>query len=129
MLTGSCVPIVVHCVKVLGVPLDDAPFCAQQVSNTVLSIQSDLDLLSRFENSHQRTKLAVYCCNTRITSLLRALPLTSSQSHLLDPDALCDHVMAVTLSFQDDDAHSPNATQHAQALQQICQEFAMVALV
>ena len=119
MLTGSCVPIVVLGVKVLGVPLGDAPFCAQQDSNTVLSIQSDLDLLSRFENRHQRTKLAVYCCNTRITYLTSYVLFPSrAPSHL---DALFDHFMAVSLSFQDDYAHSPHATHYAQALQQIRQ--------
>ena len=53
--------------------------------------------------------------------LLRALPLESSQPHLPDLDALFDHFMAVTLSFQDDYAHSPHATHYAHALQQIRQ--------
>ena len=121
MLPGSCIPIVVHGIKVLGVPLGDAPFCAQQVSNTVLSIQStstsfpDLRIVTNTPSQHCP---AVYCCNTRITYFLCALPLTSSQSHLPDLNALFDHFIAVTLSFQDDYAHSLYAIQYAQALQQ-----------
>ena len=46
-----------------------------QMRKTITFIQRDLDLLSTFDHLHQRTKLALYCCNSRIVYLPSALPI------------------------------------------------------
>lgn len=55
---------------------------------------------SAFPALHQRTKLALYCSNVRISYLLRALSLDLSLSLMPSLDTLFDHFMATTLHFE-----------------------------
>ena len=78
----------------------------------------DLTCLLAFPPLHQRIKLAIYCCNTRIMYLLRALPLATSDRHLQQYDTMFDNFMAQTLAFEDNYAHCQYSLAYTQALQQ-----------
>jgi hypothetical protein len=58
--------------------------------------------LTHFPLLHQRIKLAIYCCNTRITYLLRTVPLATALPNLPQHDKMFDNFMAATLAFEDD---------------------------
>jgi hypothetical protein len=54
---------------ILGCPVGSPEYWTVYLSKIVADIQKDLDELSAFPSLHQRTKLALHCCNTRITYL------------------------------------------------------------
>ncbi len=52
-------------------------------------------------NLHHPVKLALYCCNTRISYLLRAVPTPIIQPLMLPLDAAFESFFADSLSFED----------------------------
>ena len=92
-------------IKVLGCPLCTEDYCNQLVQSLISKIDRDLTCLLAFPPLHQRIELAIYCCNTRIMYLLRALPLATSDRHLQQYDTMFDNFMAQTLAFEDNYAH------------------------
>ena len=75
MQRGTAIPLARDGLPILGAPIGTSAYCTAQIRKTIASIQRDLDLLSTFDHRHQRTKLALYCCNSSIVYLLRELPL------------------------------------------------------
>ena len=63
---GTAIPLALDSLPILGAPIGTSAYCTAQISKTITSIQRDLDLLSTFDHRHQRRKLALYCCNSRI---------------------------------------------------------------
>ena len=119
MLNDDYIPIAQSGLKIVGVPLGTHQFCQQQLQKTILSIKADLDLLKNFDFLHQRVKLALYCCNTRITYLLRATPLVVSTLDLPALDTHFEDFMASTLHFEENYAHSQHSIAYKRALCQI----------
>jgi hypothetical protein len=76
-------------------------------------------MLIHFPHLHQRIKLAIYCCNTRISYLLQAVPPATAQPHLQQHDKMFDNFMATTLAFQDDYLQSAYLQHYNRALQQL----------
>ncbi len=80
---GVTIPIAHKGLKILrlGCPAGANSFCAAQLDLLGKSIDKDLDLPKDVQYLHQRTKLAIYCCNlnTRATYLARSLPLALSE--------------------------------------------------
>ncbi len=73
-------------------------------------IERDLDLMQDVQYLHQRTKLAIYCCNTSATHLARSLPLHISEPRISSLDRAFDSFMAHTLGFEldyDSGQHAP----------------------
>ena len=119
MLSGADIPIVQSSLQILGVPLETHQFCQQQIQNTILSIKADLDLFRAFDSLHQRVKLALYCCNTRINYLLRATSLVVSMLDLPALDTHFEDFMASTLNFEENYAHCEHSAAYMRALCQL----------
>ena len=111
-------PLKLDGIKVLGCPIGTQVYSASQLQKTIAKVQTDLDLLNHFPHLHQRIKLAIYCCNTRISYLLQAVSLATSHSHLQQHDKMFDNFMATTLAFQADYLQSSYAQHYTRALQQ-----------
>ena len=73
------------------------------------------------DHQHRRTKLALYCCNSRIVYLICALPLEVVRPELPQLDQLFDTFVASTLCFKEGYSESHHAVSHNRALQQVCQ--------
>jgi hypothetical protein len=109
--------------KVLGCPLGTSEFCSAHTNKVIANISADLDLLSQFPALHQRTKLAIYCSNARISYLLPALPLDLSLALMPSLDTSFDSFMAATIHFEPAYAQSSAAVQYSKALQQLRLRF------
>ncbi len=73
-------------------------------------IERDVGLLHEVQYLHKRTKLAIYCCNTRATHIARSLPFHMSEPRLSSLDSAFDSFMAHTLGFEldyDSGQHGP----------------------
>ena len=77
MQIGTAITLARDGHPVLSAPIGTSAYCTAQICKTITSesIQRHLHLLSTFDHRHQRTKLALYCCNSSIVYLLSALPL------------------------------------------------------
>jgi hypothetical protein len=64
------------------------------ISKIVADIQKDLDELTALQSSHQGTMLALYCCNTCITYLQRAVTLDLSLPLMPDFDERLEKFLA-----------------------------------
>ncbi len=60
--------------EMLGCPAGTDEFYTTRLDLSCSEIERDLDLLQDVQNLQQRTKLAIYCCNTRATHLARSHP-------------------------------------------------------
>jgi hypothetical protein len=118
MGNGEHFPLELTGIKILGCPIGTQMYCETQIRSTIAKIETDLQLLKDFKWLHQRAKLAIYCCNTRMTYLLRATPVLYTQRLAKVVDETFDHFMADLLSFESGYAVSNNATHYANALQQ-----------
>jgi hypothetical protein len=105
--------------KVLGCPL--VPVNSAAPTPTKSSPTSALiwTFLSQFPALHQRTKLAIYCSNARISYLLRAPPLDLFLDLMPSLDTFFDRFMEVTVSSEPAYAQSPAAAQYRKILQQL----------
>ena len=119
MPNGDSLPLQREGLNILGCPLGSSQYSTVHLNKIISDIQKDLDALTAFPALHQRTKLALYCCNTRITYLQRAVPLALSLPRMPDFDAQFDQFMATTLSFEDQYQTSPHSAHYVQALRQI----------
>ena len=87
MKSGTATPLARDGLPILGAPIGTSAYCTTQIRKTITSIQraGDLDLLSTFEFRHQRTKLALYCCNSAIHVLLqRVFQQSADYAHIDD---------------------------------------------
>ena len=119
MQSGTAIPLARDGLPILGAPIGTSAYCTAQIRKTIASIQRDLDLLSTFDHRHQRTKLALYCCNSRIVYLLRALPLEVVRPELPHLDQLFETFIASTLCFEEGYSVSRHAASYDRALQQV----------
>ena len=119
MPNGDCLPLHREGLNLLGCPIGSSQYSSVHLSRIVADIQKDLDALMAFPSLHQRTKLALYCCNTRITYLQRAVPLALSLPLMPDFDERFDQFMAKTLSFEDQYQSSLHSASYQRALRQI----------
>ena len=117
--TLAAIPLARDGLPILGAPIGTSAYCTAQIRKTITSIQRDLDLLSTFDHRHQRTKLALYCCNSRIVYLLRALPLEVVRPELPHLDQLFETFVASTLCFEEGYSVSRHAASYDRALQQV----------
>ena len=103
-------------IKLLGCPIGTPVFCQTTVDQSLDCIKADLVLLQSFPYLHQRMKLAIYCCNTRASYLLRSLPaaIIDGPTRLLDQ--VFDAFTAKTLSFEEDYAVSTHKDLYSAAL-------------
>ena len=101
MQIGTVSPLARDGLPIIGTPIGTSAYCTAHISKAITSIQRDLDLLSKFDHWHQRTKLPLYCCNSSIVYLLPALPLEVVLQELLHLDQLFDTFVASTLCFED----------------------------
>jgi hypothetical protein len=72
-------------------------------------------MLTSFPSLHQQTKLALYCCNTHITYLQKAVPFKGLALTLpLVPDfnERFDQFMAKLLNFEDKYGTSPHSASY-----------------
>ena len=113
------IPIAQQGLRVLGCPIGLDDYCSSQLDSLSRDIEHDLELLQSISYLHQRTKLAIYCCNTRPTYLLRALPLGITKPRMYRPDAVFDAFMASTLSFQRNYRQGEHKDTYAAALRQL----------
>ena len=97
---GDCIPLAHKGLKILGCPAGTDAFCTAHLDSSCKDIEHDLDLLHDIQYLHQRTKLAIYCCNTRATYLARSIPLHISESRPSNLDSAFDCFMAHTLGFE-----------------------------
>ena len=107
---GDTIPLAHKGLQVLGCPAGTDEFCTTRLDLSCSEIERDLDLLQEVQYLHQRTKLAIYCCNTRATHLVRSLLLHISEPRLSSLDSAFDSFMAHTLGFELDygsGQHSP----------------------
>ena len=118
MSDSTAFPLALDGIKVLGCPIGTADYCASLVDKIISKVGTDLQHLKQFPHLHQRVKLAIYCCNTRITYLLRAVSFQSHLQRLRDYDTMFDSFMAHTLAFEDAYANSIHSSVYNQALQQ-----------
>jgi hypothetical protein len=65
-------------IKFIGCPIGTGAYCNTHIQKAIATVRTDLDLLTHFPLLHQRIKLAIYCCNTRITYLLLTVPLATA---------------------------------------------------
>ena len=121
MPNGDSLPLHREGLNILGCPVGSSEYSTAHLNKIVEDIQTDLDALMAFPSLHQRTKLALYCCNTRITYLQRAVPLALSLPLMPDFDERFNQFMATTLSFEDQYHSSPHSesTSYQRALRQI----------
>ena len=119
MPNGDSLPLHREGLNILGCPIGSSEYSTAHLNKIIGDIQKDLDALSTFPSLHQRTKLALYCCNTRITYLQRAVPLALSLPLIPDFDERFDQFMATTLSFEDQYHTSSQSDSYERALQQI----------
>jgi hypothetical protein len=105
-------------VKILGCPIGTPQFCSLHIESACRKILADLDRLKTFPYLHHRTKLALYCCNTRISYLLRAVPTPTIQPFLVTLDRNFDFFLADTLSFEASYETSIHAAAYQRAIQQ-----------
>ena len=119
MPNADNIPLTWEGLKVLGCPLGTPEFCRSHTAKVMTNIKVDLDLLAHLPALHQRTKLAIYCCNARISYLLRAISLDLSLDLMPSLDSYFDHFMAATLHFESDYARSHAAAQYRKALLQL----------
>ena len=75
MGNGDFFPLEFTGIKILGCPIGTQTYCENVNCSTIAKIEADLLLLKDCKWCHQQAKLAIYCCNTRITYLLRAAPV------------------------------------------------------
>ena len=59
-------PIAKDWLKVLGGAVGSESFCSEVFGRNVAKIVQDVEHLELVDSLHLRSKLAVYCCNTRI---------------------------------------------------------------
>ena len=119
MQSGIAFPLARDGLPILGTPLGTSAYCTAQLRKTITSIQRDLDLLSTFDHRHQHTKLAMYCCNSRIVYLLRALPLEVVRPELPHLGQLFETFVASTLCVEEGYSESRHAASYDRALQQV----------
>jgi hypothetical protein len=119
MSNGDYIPIISEGISILGCPLGTPDFCTRQIQSVIADIKHDLDLLAAFPALHQRTKLGIYCSNTRISYMLRAVPIDLSLPQMETLDQYFDQFMAVTLHFERDYTTSAAAETYKRALRQI----------
>jgi hypothetical protein len=93
-------------------------YSTSHIQATGRKIVTDLELLQDFSFLHHRVKLALYCCNTRISYLLRAVPTPIIQPLMLPLDAAFESFFADSLSFEDNYTRGQHALAYQQALQQ-----------
>ena len=116
---GDLIPLAGNGLKLLGCPIGTDDFCNSIVQRNTEDITSDLALLSKFPHLHQRMKLAIYCCNTRVMYMLRALPTDLIEAAVKDLDHAFDDFSAVTLCFERDYTRSQYQHNYHTALLQI----------
>ena len=105
---GDTIPLAHKGLQILGCPAGTDEFCTTRLDLSCSEIERDLDLLHEVQYLHQRTKLAIYCCNTRATHLARSLPLHISEPRLSSLDSAFDSFMAHTLGFDSESGqHGP----------------------
>ena len=119
MPNGDSLPLSRDGLNLLGCPIGSKEYSTEHLHGIIGDIQKDLDALTALPCLHQRTKLAIYCCNTRITYLQRAVPLALSLPLMPDLDSRFDQFMATTLSFEDQYSTSPHSAFYLRALRQI----------
>ena len=121
MQRGTAIPLARAGLPILGAPIGTSAYCTvtAQIRKTITSIQRDPDLLSTFDHRHQRTKLALFCCNSRIVYLLRALPLEVVLPKLPHLDQPFETFVASTLCFKEGYSESNDAVSYDRVLQQV----------
>jgi hypothetical protein len=71
--SNTVIPLKQEGVKVLGCPIGTPDFCDNLIQSSIAKVGTDLTRLRKFPPTHQRIKLATYCCNASIAYLLRAV--------------------------------------------------------
>ena len=118
MSSNTTFPLKLDGITVLGCPIGTKEFCDHSIQTVIGKVERDLNQLRHFPHLHQRIKLAIYCCNTRITYLLRAVPLAIALPRLSAYDSMFDNFMAHTLAFEEDYLHSAYSQSYSRALKQ-----------
>ena len=70
MSSNTTFPLKLDGITVLGCPIGTKEFCDHSIQTVIGKVERDLNQLRHFPHLHQRIKLAIYCCNPRITYLL-----------------------------------------------------------
>ena len=118
MPNGDKVPISTQGLKILGCPIGVEEFCKSELTCIFNKISSDLDLLCTFPHLHQRMKMAIFCCNTRATYFLRAMPLSLTGQLTPNLDSDFERFIAETLGFPKQYKDHEYRTQYDNALKQ-----------
>ena len=118
MLNGDLIPWRQEGMKVLGCPLGSETYCKLVLEAIADKIEQDLALLKEFPWLHQRTKLAIYCSNTRATYFLRAIAPNIAEPVMKRLDASFDDFLAHTLSFPATHRQESPLVPYDKALQQ-----------
>ncbi len=82
-------------------------------------MEKDLDLLKDVHYLHQRSKLAIFLCNSKATYLARSLQLALSEPRLHKFDQAFNALMARTLSFEPNYGTGPHRAIYQAALTQL----------
>ena len=119
MPNGDRIPLQRHGLTILGCPLGSREHVTAHLHAVIADIQKDLDAVTALPALHQRTKLAIYCCNTRITYLQRAIPIQHSLPLMSLFDSQFDRFMATTLSFEPQYQTCLHSDSYKRALKQL----------
>jgi hypothetical protein len=116
MSHATAFPLKLDGIKVLGCPIGSEEFCDRLLQTVINKVDTDLAHLRQFAPIHQRLKLAIYCCNTRITYLLRAVTTAIAVPRMREYDNMFDNFMAHTLAFETAYTQAPHAQAYLSAL-------------
>ena len=116
----ASIPVATRGIKLLGCPIGTQEYTTEILTTLCKKVKNDLQRLSTdFSYLHQRTKLAIFCCNVRPAYMSRLLPHTITGPHLEDLDVSFDDFMASTLQFPPDYKNGHDKDLYTLALQQI----------
>jgi len=116
--TNTAIPLHLEGIKVLGCPLGADDYCSRLLKSVIAKVEDDLHHLRQFPHIHQRIKMTIYCCNTRISYILRTVPLALVSPHVHEHDRMFDNFMANTLAFEENYQNSAHAQSYLRGLQQ-----------
>ena len=112
-------PIAKDGLKVLGGAVGSESFCSEVFGRNVAKIVQDVEHLELVDSLHLRSKLAVYCCNTRISYFLRLASLRTSSAWTVKYDKAFECVFRRVLHFPFDSQDPLVSPSYDNALEQL----------
>ena len=113
-------PIVKDRRKVLGGVVGSESFCSEVYCRNMAKIVQDVEHLELVDSLHLQSKLAVYCCNTRISYFLRLALLLTSSAWTVKYNEAFECVFRLVLHFPLDSQDPLVSPSYDSALEQLC---------